>query len=169
MGRYRSLAWMAGMLLGVFLFPTVASANSSWHWISETRPYDVLPVVVVLTLLLETLAINWIPRIRKAPKVFCWVLVGNLLSFAMPYLVWFILCSVDNLYPFREFVENMPVYTVGVSYLVMTLAVELPLVYFSLRKDAGNKRKLLLAIVGANVVTTVLTAVAERVFCAGTW
>ena len=39
------------MFLLLVSIPQVVSANSSWIWISETRPYDLLPIVIILTLL----------------------------------------------------------------------------------------------------------------------
>ena len=66
-------------------FPLVARADSSWVWITETRPYDVLPFVVVGTLLIETLSIWLIPHTRRLSKVFWVVCLGNGLSYAAPY------------------------------------------------------------------------------------
>ena len=61
-------------------FPLVARADSSWVWITETRPYDVLPFVVVGTLLIETLSIWLIPHTRRLSKVFWVFCLGNGLS-----------------------------------------------------------------------------------------
>jgi len=49
----------------------------------------------------------------------------------------------------------------------MTLMIETPMVFFTLRKNAGNKWQFLLTAVGANVITTLITAAAERIFCFG--
>lgn len=50
-----------GAFLGYVLIGMPVSANSSWVWISQTRPYDVLPWVALVT---------------------------NLLSFAAPYVLY---------------------------------------------------------------------------------
>jgi hypothetical protein len=42
----------------IILFPTAAYANSSWHWLTTTTPFDILPYVVVLTLAIEYVAIK---------------------------------------------------------------------------------------------------------------
>lgn len=41
------------LLLGVRVY-----ANSSWVWISETRPFDVLPWVAAVTILIEAAAVR---------------------------------------------------------------------------------------------------------------
>lgn len=153
----------------VCLFPLTALANSSWVWISETRPLDVLPWVVIVTLLVETLAIIYIAKIRKLPKVLGFVVVSNLCSFAAPYLFVYLGCLSEQLYTFSQTLEHTPFYTVGIGYLLMTLIVEVPFVYAALREEAEHKTRLVWVIVGANVLTTLITAITERVFCQGSW
>lgn len=64
------------------LFSVTAYADSSWRWISETSTYDVLPFTAVLTLFIETAAINKIPEINKPLRVFLVITAVNLPSFA---------------------------------------------------------------------------------------
>lgn len=153
-------------LLAVLLLclPVTAGANSSWFWISETRPYDVLPYVVAGTLLMETLGIWRIPGTKGLMRVFCLVCLGNLVSFAMPYLD----LMFDPISPFDQALDSY-FFTVGASYLVMTLVAEVPILYFGLRKHTAHRKRLLPAIIGCNVVTTVAVAVVERTVCQGGW
>ena len=51
------------------LFPVNAFADSSWVWISEKRPFDILPWVAMGTILIEWLSIWLIPRTGHAFKV----------------------------------------------------------------------------------------------------
>ncbi len=148
------------------LMPMSVSANSSWHWISSTRPYDLLPIVIVVTLAAETLAITRLAHVQPFSKVLCVVLIGNSLSFAAPY-VWSDLTS--ELYTFSQLLEHWPIYTIGLVYLIVTLLMELPVVYYSLRKSTNNGKRLLWVTVGANVTTTLFTAFVERIFCRGSW
>lgn len=74
------------MLIMCFL-PTFAYANSSWRWISDTRPYDVLPFVIIITLAAETISIIKFSHIGNKVKTFLIVLIGNILSFAAPYIL----------------------------------------------------------------------------------
>ena len=147
------------------LFSTVAFADSSWRWISETRPYDVLPFVAVGTILIETLAISIVPKIKKTAKVFCVITLANLISFAAPY----ILCFFDPIYTFAQMLDHCPIFTVGLAYLIITIAVELPIVFKLLKKDTENKKTLLWTIIVSNIITTVLVAIVERMFCQGHW
>lgn len=128
-----------GAFLGSVLIGMPVSANSSWVWISQTRPYDVLPWVALVT---------------------------NLLSFAAPYVLY----SFDSVFVWsgRDW-RGVHLYTVGAIYLLMTIVVEMPVVYGCLKKSAKDRKYLIGAIVGSNVVTTLITAAAERILCWGKW
>ena len=146
-------------------FTLAAYANSSWVWISETRPYDVLPFVIIITLFIEVFSIVKISKIKQYVRVFLYVLLGNMLSFSAPYLN----AMTDEIYSFRDMLEHMPYYTVGLSYFLITVLVEYPIVYNCLKRFASDRRTLALTILGSNLITTIITAVAERVFCTGRW
>ncbi|MGE4483813.1 MAG: hypothetical protein AB7C97_01740 [Oscillospiraceae bacterium] len=162
--------YIARMFILAALLPVItitAYADSSWHWISDTRPYDILPFVVIGTLLIETIAVNYIPKIHKLFKVFCIVTLGNILSYLAPYIIQ---RSSTYLYgTYYDFVEHYPLYNVGLFYLILTVAVELPFCYFLLKRDTANRKILLVTIFVANVVTTALVAIVERFICVGRW
>lgn len=172
--RYRVLTVCVACLL-FCLFPSAAAwANSSWVWAAKTRPYDVLPYVIVLTLGIETAALVWLAKIPRIAKVFCLVALANLLSFLAPYAIAWLRYRMDppniRIYPsFLEELEHGPVYTVGLVYALVTLVVELPLLYARLKKDAGDRKRLLWVLVGANLLTTALTYGIEILFCPGSW
>jgi len=47
--------WVS-IILAIMLLtcmPITTYANSSWHWLTKTNPFDVLPYAVILTLLIE--------------------------------------------------------------------------------------------------------------------
>lgn len=148
--------------------PVTAFADSSWVWISETRPYDVLPWVAILTLAIEAFSINYISPVHKLGKTCCVVALANGLSFAAPYLLNYL--SFRGMgFEFTKYLEHWPSYTVGAIYGIMTVVIELPIVYYALRKHVENKKKLIIVIIGANIVTTCMVALAERLFCRGAW
>jgi len=62
-----------------------------------------------------------------------------------------------------------PYYIILAGYLILTIAVELPIVYFLLRKDSVSRKNLLVSILLSNIVTTLLVAVCERIICVGQW
>lgn len=170
MKKNRPLALLAISLVGTLMLPVVASANSSWVWISETRPYDILPFVIIGTLLIETVSVNLICAIENRYKTFLAVLVGNLISFAVPYIGYSNTTPyADAGYTLSEIISHGPYYTVGTVFLILTLIVELPVVYLWLKKDCDNKKKLAVCVVVANVVTTAIVAVVERTLCQGHW
>ena len=155
------------VMLMMCLLPMTASANSSWRWLSEARPYDVLPFVAVITIAIETAALWLVLGKKHLVKIAVVAVIANLLSFAAPYLWMHFEMHVEALKSFSWLMEKGHYYTVGGVFLFMTLMIETPVVFLTLRKNTGNKWRFLLFAVGANVVTTIITAAAERIFCYG--
>ena len=152
-----------------FGFSVVTFANSSWAWITQSRPYDVLPFVIVFTLVAETYVIKAVSGIRTAGEVFVPVLLGNLLSYAVPYITYSQTTPYAGAFSLGYILERGPFYTVGVAFLITTLVVEIPVVYMFLKKKTEEKRNLILADIGVNAFTTVVVAIIERVICRGRW
>lgn len=73
------------------------------------------------------------------------------------------------IYSFDEVFNKGPSYIITTKYLILTLIVEIPVVYFFLRKDAANKKQLILVTTIANIITTLLIAIIERIVCKGSW
>ena len=171
MKKYKYLNYALTALILSFGFSFMASANSSWVWITETRPYDVLPFVVIGTLFIETLTIDRIAKIGKWTKTFFAVLLGNILSFLAPYFMYanFTTPYSDAGFSLRAILNRGPYYTVGSAFLILTVIIELPFIYLFLRRDTENKKKLAFVIVAVNVVTTALVALTERLLCQGQW
>ncbi len=168
MKKYRLISVSAFSVLLISSFSFFAFANSSWVWISETRPYDLLPFVAAATLAVETAAYNIFLKVGNWHKVFFGVLTGNLISFAVPYL------GYSNTTPYYDMplgyiLERGPFYTVGAAFLLLTVAVEVPFMYFYLKKHTNDKKLLIAVAILINVVTTVLVAITERLFCHGHW
>ena len=168
MNRYKAISNTSVTFLLLFTFSFTAFANSSWVWISETRPYDVLPFVAIATLAIETAALNLILKIGNWHKVFSGVLIGNLISFAVPYIGYSNTTPYYDM-PLSYILERGPFYTVGAAFLIITVAVELPFMYFWLKKSVKNKKLLILTTIIANIVTTAMVAVVERLLCEGHW
>ena len=169
MKRYRAAICLlfSGAAASFLALPVFA--NSSWVWISETRPFDLLPAVIAGTLLIETTAVLFSLQRRRFWKVLFFVTLGNLLSFAAPYLYILLVSAVEGIYSFSRFIDHWPSYTVGVIFLIVTIAIELPVVWFALRKDARDQRRFAWTVIAVNVLTTGLTALAERLLCRGNW
>lgn len=151
--------------LAISALPITVYANSSWYWISNSRPWDILPIVAVATVIIEVFIINKFGKVNKLYKTAFAVIIANLLSFAMPY----ILRCFNELYDFEQMINNTPSYTVTAVFLLMTLIIEMPFVYFSLQKSSDNQKHLILSILSSNVATTILVAATERIICKGTW
>lgn len=152
--------------------------NSSWHWISSTRPLDLLPAVIIITLVIEIVSINYFARVRDLKKVTPVVFLANIASFLAPY-VW-LGNSPDNVYSdinsdygffsaMDYSVTHMPFYTVNAIYLFTTLIVETPIVYFFFRSKVESGKRLLAVIIISNFVTTAIVELTEQFFCKGSW
>lgn len=174
----RKLQALCIAVLFVFAFPLTASANSSWHWISSKRPLDLLPIVVIVTLVIEVVSINYAAKVNSLKRVVPVVCLANLVSFLVPY-IWLGI-SPNNvysdfntqeglLYSINYTVQHSPTFTVSLFYLLITLLAETPIIYLFLRKKASNKKRLIAVIIAANVLTTVITFAVEHIFCHGEW
>jgi hypothetical protein len=72
-------------------------------------------------------------------------------------------------YTLSQIIDRGPYYSIGTAFLILTVAIELPVVYFMLKNSSESKNKLAITIVLANIVTTALVAVVERTLCYGHW
>ena len=149
------------LVLSQFVF-----ADSSWCWLTDTRPFDILPPVALATIVIEVLAIWLIPNTGKFMKTAVAVILANAASFLLPYA----LLLNDPVYPkFDDMLNAGPNYIVGAGFVILTLVLEIPIVYNLLKKHVDNKKKLLWSIIGSNIVTTAMVAVIERMVTDGYW
>ncbi len=164
--KYKISNFLLVLFYTCLFFPALSLANSSWHWLTDARPIYILPIACVATIAIETIMILKCAKIKNSPKVLTCVLLANLLSFAVPYILMF---CFGTPYDFKGMIENTPSYTICASYLVMTLLAEIPVVYFMLKNDTDNKLKLVCIIILCNAITTLLVTIMERSVCVGSW
>lgn len=151
------------------LFPKAVFANSSWNWVT-TSPLTLLPLAVIFTLLIETVSVVRFGRVNKAVKAFCIIGLANLLSFLAPGLerAYRFIPTTGKVSLSAAFGKG-PYYMVFSGYLLLTVIIELPIVYFLLRNNTSDKKRLAVSIILSNVATTVIVAVLERLICVGRW
>lgn len=147
------------------MLPITALANSSWCWLTDVRPIYILPIVAVITIAAETGIIHYFGKVHKTGKVLTFVTLANLLSFLLPYLTF----SLSSPYSFHQFIENTPSYTVTGVFLFITLIIEIPIVFFTLKKSSENKMALFISIAASNTITTLMVAIVERLVCKGVY
>lgn len=154
------------------LSPIVVSANSSWHWVT-TSPMKALPLAVILTLAIEILGVINFGKISNGLRAFIVVSFANIVSFIVPYIYSSFRLSrfygSDWIYAWERSFNNGPNYIIRLAYLILTLCIEIPLVYFLLKDFCKNKKLFIFTIVIANVITTIVVAVLERIMCQGQW
>lgn len=163
---YTAAIWIGAFL---FLFPSVVYANSSWHWVTAS-PMKVLPFAVVFTILIETVWVIKSGRVSDSKKAFYIICLANIISFIAPYLerAYRFIPTSGGLSILAAFNKG-PFYMILAGYLILTIAAELPIVYYLLRKYSENRKNLLISIILSNTVTTLLVAVCERIICVGKW
>ena len=150
----------------LLIIPQAVFADSSWCWLTDTRPFDIIPPVALATSVIELLAIWLIPHTGKLMKTAVAVILANAASVLLPYA----LLLNDPVYPkFDDMLNAGPNYIVGAGFVILTLVLEIPIVYNLLKKHADSKKKLLWSIVGSNIVTTAMVAVIERMVTDGYW
>jgi hypothetical protein len=121
-------------------------------------------------LLVETILIIKFGKVKKQKKVFSIVILANLISFLAPY--------VERAYRFiptsggfrlSAAFNKCPYYIVLIGYLFLTIIIELPAVFFWLKKDTENIKSLAVLILAANIISTLGVALIERIICVGRW
>ena len=164
--QLRALRVIALSCLMLLILAQAVLADSSWCWLTDTRPFDILPPVALATIVIEVLAIWLIPHTGKFMKTAVAVILANSASFLLPYA----LLLSDPVYPrFDDVLNAGPNYIVGFGFVMLTLLIEIPVIYNLLKKHVDSKKKLLWAIVGSNTVTTAMVAVIERMVTNGYW
>jgi hypothetical protein len=151
------------------LLPLNVYANSSWHWVT-TSPKTILPIAIIITLLIEILGVAKLNNIIKIKKVFVTICFANILSFVVPYLERaYRFIPTSGGFSISAAFNKGPYYIVLTGYLLLTLIVEIPVVYLILNNLVKNRKRLIITIIGANVLTTILVSVCERFICIGQW
>ena len=158
------MAVISGLIL---LLPVNAFADSSWVWISEKRPFDILPWVALGTILIEWLSIWLIPKTGHALKVLGVVMIANAASFLLPYV--FLKASLSWYGTFEHILDSGPHYIVSGVFLLLTIIIEMPIVYNVLKSKVQDKKMLRLTIIVSNVITTAGVAIIERLITEGHW
>lgn len=145
-------------------------ANSSWRWLTDKKPWHLLPTAIVLTLLIEITMHKHILNI-KSVKVYFAIIVANVCSFLFPYVM---ICYVNYsqvLYTVKETLNAGPTYMIRFGYLFMTLAIEVPIVKGMIKEliEEEDRKKAFSVTVISNIITTALVFVIERTLCKGIW
>ena len=117
--RYSKLTLIVSCLMA--LFPVNVFADSSWVWISEKRPFDILPWVALGTILIEWLSIWLIPKTGNAFKVLGIVIVANAASFLLPYA--FLKADLSWYGTFEHILDSGPHYIVSGVFLMLTIII----------------------------------------------
>lgn len=151
------------------LVPFTVYANSSWVWLTKAKPLTILPIVAVLTIVIEALIIIKQAHIMKKTKAVLVVTGANILSFIIPFLIKY---SEMKLFygggPILRRLAEGPNYIVGFYFLLITLIIEIPVVFFLL-KDKENMEDLIKFTILSNIITTIMVWGVERLFCRGVW
>ena len=94
---------------------------------------------------------------------------GEAPSFVAPFFLDWGLGQYQLLgYDFDRFLSNTPRYIIGMTYGLLTLVVEVPVVYNMFKKNVESK-KLFITIVAVNVFTTAMVFAIEHIVCKGVW
>ena len=149
------------------LFSLNAFADSSWVWISEKRPFDILPWVALGTILIEWLSIWLIPKTGHSLKVLGIVMIANVASFLLPYA--FLKADLSWYGTFEHILDSGPHYIVSGVFLLLTISIEMPIVYNALKKQVQDRKKLKVVIIISNIITTAGVAIVERLITEGHW
>lgn len=154
------------------MMPVSALENSSWRWFTKTRPHDLLPVSIILTIAIEIFALLRYGGVKSKGWAAGGVTAANLVSFFVPWALEyedFLYGGWNTAMSFDAFLSKTPHYQVTILFLLLTLLLELPVIYLLLRKRVQNKKRLMITAAGANAMTTAICALLERTLCRGQW
>lgn len=164
------------LFLLTFFYQTPVFANSSWNWLTDS-PKKFLPYAILLTILIEILAVVIFGRLRRSfsliIKLIVAIIIANVASFLVPYIYRAI--ELENFYSegwkkaWDLAFTSGPFYIVLLGYLFLTIIIEVPLMYLFLKKHTSSLRVLLTVIVTANILTTIIVAIMERMMFYGQW
>ncbi|KPU46262.1 hypothetical protein OXPF_01070 [Oxobacter pfennigii] len=163
---------LLGSILLFIMYPMRTLANSSWHWVTVI-PMKVLPLAIILTLAIETWGVIVYGKVEEKVRAFVIVTFANIASFVAPYIYSTyrlnrFYCSGWD-YAWERSFNSGPNYAIRLVYLMLTLCIEVPLVYLLLKNRSKNRKKLLFIVIIVNVITTIVVAVLERLICRGRW
>lgn len=157
------------------VYPLTAYANSSWHWVTAS-PMKVLPAAVVLTLAIETWGVIIYGKVNEKLRVLIVVTFANIVSFVMPYVIYAYRIKFYGVgygagwdYAWGKAFNSGPSYMVRFGYLLLTLCIEVPIVYLFLKNRCKSKKRLIFILIALNVITTIIVGVMERLLCQGQW
>ncbi len=161
------------VMCAALLFPLAAHANSSWHWFTDS-PLIALPWAIIGVLLAEVCLICSVGHLKVSAKSVAVICLANTISFLLPYVFIGLIPDLGDetmgfLGSIQYYVHKLPYYIVGTGFLLLTLLSEIPIVYFTLRRDVSNGKKFLVTIVLTNILTTAVLAVVERLLFQGSW
>lgn len=153
--------------------PMTVFANSSWHWLTS-NPLPMLHWAIAGTLIVEVIIIYPINHIKNKAKPAVVVFIGNIVSFLTPLMFIGITPVIfeenENFFSrISRMADKLPFYLIGFAFLLLTLIVEIPIVYFSLAGNVNNKKRLIASIIVANTITTIAVGLIERMIYRGSW
>ena len=70
---------------------------------------------------------------------------------------------------FDHILDSGPHYIVSGAFLLLTIIIEMPIVYNVLKSNVQSKRMLQITIIVSNIITTAGVAVIERLITEGHW
>jgi hypothetical protein len=125
----------------------------------------VLPFAIVFTLAVEIFAVLKFGRVKRRLRASLVVTVANLASFLLPLLFFWLIADIALPISPIDFISESPFYIVSSGFLLLTLVVELPIVFFTLGRETAYSSRLLLSIIISNTFTTAAIFVAEHLLC----
>lgn len=119
------------------------------------------PMIVGGMLVIEVIMIMLLTDVKRIVNVSFAVLVANVASFVLPRIA---LGLLKHDFFYQGMITQGLISSniiAGVAYLVVSLIIELPILYFMLRVFTPKKVRLMVVAAAANVVTTVAFTVVE--------
>lgn len=159
--KYKKALLGTFVLIGLtVMFTITASANSIWTERMENYSYmEHFPYIIIGTLIVETLALLVVTKMKKPLKVIGTVVLANAASFLIPEAIMNLILFGGQ--RFELFMLFNTYWFLNVIFIIITLAIELPIIWAILKKDVKSVKVLLLTATAVNIFTTVVTAIID--------
>jgi hypothetical protein len=160
------------LLIFILLNILPVYANSSWYWFAG-NPITILPYIIIGTLFVEIFSLIMFNKIKQKILFAITVIIANFASFLLPYIYMGLNDEMELNYGFIEMlnynIDKLPMYIINIGYLIVTLVIEIPIVYAIFNNKVENKRKFICSIAIINIITTIIIAIIEHIIYKGKW
>ena len=158
------------LMLSAFMFALETGASAAAKQWTTVSPLPLLPFVFLFAAAAECFAVWFFGRTHKLAKTAVVVGILNLVPFLAPHIIAMFGDAGNGIvYSLFHVFEKRESYLISMESALFMTVIECPAVYLLLKKYVEDKLRLIIVIAAANIASSAVAAVVERLICKGTW